>query len=130
MAYRDMACFGLPKNANMPGNFKHDLRRKLGAICALRARALTGRANRAIETPTTPNTAMARMAMLNLPVFPDNSPQSMYDRLVATAVVAISAEQAISNVFFKAGVIPTNVQVSQFWSTVLDAQIAADEAKY
>ena len=28
-----------------------------------------------------------RTAMLNLPVFPDNSPQSMYDRLVATAVV-------------------------------------------
>jgi catalase len=29
-----------------------------------------------------------RTAMLNLPVFPDDSPQSMYDRLVATAVVA------------------------------------------
>jgi catalase len=28
-----------------------------------------------------------RTAMLNLPVFPDPSPQSMYDRLVATAVV-------------------------------------------
>jgi catalase len=29
-----------------------------------------------------------RTAMLNLPVFPDDSPQSMYDRLVATAIVA------------------------------------------
>jgi catalase len=29
-----------------------------------------------------------RMAMLNLPVFPDDSPQSIYDRLVATAIVA------------------------------------------
>jgi catalase len=28
-----------------------------------------------------------RTAMLNLPVFPDPSPQSMYDRLVATAIV-------------------------------------------
>src|SRR6201999_1066417 len=34
-----------------------------------------------------PGSKQWRTAMLNLPIFPDNSPQSMYDRLVATAVV-------------------------------------------
>jgi catalase len=34
-----------------------------------------------------PGSQQWRTAMLNLPVFPDNSPQSFYDRLVATAVV-------------------------------------------
>jgi catalase len=34
-----------------------------------------------------PGSQQWRMAMLNLPVFPDPSPQSIYDRLVATAVV-------------------------------------------
>jgi catalase len=34
-----------------------------------------------------PGSQQWRMATLNLPVFPDNSPQSFYDRLVATAVV-------------------------------------------
>ncbi|MGA9489820.1 MAG: catalase, partial [Mycobacterium sp.] len=34
-----------------------------------------------------PGSEQWRTAMLNLPVFPDNSPQSFYDRLVATAVV-------------------------------------------
>jgi catalase len=32
------------------------------------------------------------MATLNLPVFPDNSPQSFYDRLVATAVVPATSK--------------------------------------
>jgi catalase len=35
-----------------------------------------------------PGTQQWRMATLNLPVFPDNSPQSMYDRLTAQAVIA------------------------------------------
>src|SRR6201985_2514686 len=35
-----------------------------------------------------PGSQQWRTAMLNLPVFPDNSPQSMYDRLNATAAVA------------------------------------------
>jgi catalase len=34
-----------------------------------------------------PGSRQWRTAMLNLPVFPDPSPQSMYDRLVATAIV-------------------------------------------
>jgi catalase len=34
-----------------------------------------------------PGSRQWRTAMLNLPVFPDDSPQSFYDRLVATAVV-------------------------------------------
>jgi catalase len=34
-----------------------------------------------------PGSQQWRTAMLNLPVFPDPSPQSMYDRLVATAIV-------------------------------------------
>ena len=34
-----------------------------------------------------PGSQQWRMATLNLPVFPDNSPQSFYDRLVATALV-------------------------------------------
>jgi catalase len=34
-----------------------------------------------------PGSQQWRTAMLNLPVFPDNSPQSFYDRLVATAVI-------------------------------------------
>ena len=34
-----------------------------------------------------PGSQQWRTAMLNLPIFPDNSPQSMYDRLVATAIV-------------------------------------------
>ena len=35
-----------------------------------------------------PGSQQWRTAMLNLPVFPDPSPQSIYDRLVATAIVA------------------------------------------
>src|SRR6202000_1548822 len=35
-----------------------------------------------------PGTQQWRTAMLNLPVFPDNSPQGVYDRLAATAPVA------------------------------------------
>jgi catalase len=35
-----------------------------------------------------PGSQQWRTAMLNLPVFPDPSPQSMYDRLLATAIVA------------------------------------------
>jgi catalase len=34
-----------------------------------------------------PGSQQWRTAMLNLPVFPDDSPQSMHDRLVATAIV-------------------------------------------
>ncbi len=34
-----------------------------------------------------PSSQQWRTAMLNLPVFPDDSPQSIYDRLVATAIV-------------------------------------------
>jgi catalase len=34
-----------------------------------------------------PGSQQWRMAMLNIPVFPDPVPQSMYDRLVATAIV-------------------------------------------
>jgi catalase len=34
-----------------------------------------------------PGSQQWRTAMLNLPIFPDDSPQSMYDRLAATAVV-------------------------------------------
>ncbi|BBX45287.1 catalase family peroxidase [Mycobacterium cookii] len=34
-----------------------------------------------------PGSQQWRTAMLNLPVFPDDSPQSIYDRLVATAIV-------------------------------------------
>jgi catalase len=34
-----------------------------------------------------PGSQQWRMAVLNIPVFPDPTPQSMYDRLVATAVV-------------------------------------------
>jgi catalase len=35
-----------------------------------------------------PDSQQWRTAMLNLPVFPDPSPQSIYDRLVATAIVS------------------------------------------
>jgi sulfonate transport system substrate-binding protein len=43
---------------------------------------------------------------------------------------AVAAEQAISDVFFKASIIPSDVNVSQFWSTALNSQLTADEAKY